>query len=150
MPSSYTCLYYHIIFSTKHRRPQITPDLRARLYPYVAGIITNQKGHLLAIGGMPDHVHLLVSLPAHTSVSAALRLVKSNSSKWVHETFASRRDFAWQDGYAAFSVSASNRDAVRRYIAAQDGHHRRVSFQDELVDFLKRHEIAYDERYIWA
>jgi len=116
----------------------------------VAGIITNQKGHLLAIGGMPDHVHLLVSLPAHTSVSAALRLVKSNSSKWVHETFASRRDFAWQDGYAAFSVSASNRDAVRRYIAAQDGHHRRVSFQDELVDFLKRHEIAYDERYIWA
>lgn len=150
MPASYTCLYYHIIFSTKRRLSLITPDLRQQLYPYLGGIVAHEKGRLITAGGIADHVHLLVSLHPQSSVSDVLRLVKSNSSKWVHENFADKRDFGWQDGYAAFSVSFSNLERVQRYIAEQEQHHREVSFQDELVEFLNRHGTAYDERYIWT
>jgi len=150
MPASYTCLYYHIIFSTRRRLPLITPDINERLYQYLGGIMTNQQGRLIAAGGAADHVHLLASLHPQTSLSDVLRLAKTNSSKWVHETFADQRDFGWQDGYAAFSVSSSAVPRVRAYIEAQEAHHRRVSFQEELIRFLKRHQVAYDERYIWT
>jgi putative transposase len=147
---SYTCLYYHVFFSTKRRRALITSDLRERLYSYIGGVAAHEKGRLICAGGADDHVHLLVSLRAQTALADMLRLLKTNSSKWVHETFVERRNFGWQDGYSAFSVSHSNVERVRRYIAQQEQHHRRVSFQEELLEFLKRHNIEYDERYIWT
>jgi len=144
-----TCLHYHIVFSTKNRLPQINADLRERLYAYIGGIIKGERGLLLEAGGTQDHVHLLAALPGHPSVADFLRLIKTNSSKWVHDTFAHHRAFAWQSGYGAFSVSRSNDDDVRRYIEAQAEHHRRTTFQEEFVEFLRRHEIPFDERYIW-
>ena len=150
MPQSYTCLYYHIIFSTKRRLPLITTDLQQRLYDYIGGIIQHERERLTSAGGTNDHVHLLISLRAQTAVSDMLRLLKANSSKWVHETFADQRNFGWQDGYGAFSVSSSNVGRVRQYIAEQEQHHRHLSFQEEFVEFLKRHGVEYDERYIWT
>lgn len=149
MGQSFACLHYHLIFSTKTRVAQITPDLRKRLYDYMGGIVDGEKGRLLAAGGASDHVHLLAALPTQPSVADFLRIIKTNSSKWVHETFVEKRTFAWQTGYGAFSVSRSSDAEVRRYIASQEEHHRRMTFQEEFLEFLKRHEIPYDERYIW-
>jgi REP element-mobilizing transposase RayT len=146
---SLTCLHYHLVFSTKSRRPQITADLRERLYDYMGGIIKGERGLLLEAGGTEDHVHLLVSFPSQPSVADLLRLIKANSSKWVHETSPRHRAFAWQSGYGAFSVSRSNDDEIRRYILAQVEHHRRITFQEEFLEFLRRHDIPYDERYVW-
>ena len=98
---------------------------------------------------MPDHVHLLVSLSLELSIAETVRLVKANSSKWIHGTFPDRRHFAWQAGYGAFSVSFSNIPDVKTYIARQADHHRVLTFQDELREFLRRHEIEWDERYVW-
>jgi REP element-mobilizing transposase RayT len=139
-----------LIFSTKQRAPLITADLGPRLYDYIGGIIRGQDGCLLAAGGMPDHIHLLARLSKEMSVSEALRLIKANSSKWVHETFSGQQAFAWQTGYAAFGVSYSGLESVKHYIASQAEHHRTVSFQDELRTFLRRHQIEFDERYLWT
>jgi len=149
MGQTLTCLHYHIVFSTKNRQPQIREDIRRRLYDYMGGIIKSEGGILFAVGGTEDHVHLLASFPAQPSVADCLRAIKANSSKWMHETFPDHPTFAWQSGYGAFSVSRSNDDAVRRYIAAQEEHHQRVTFQEEYIEFLRRHEVPYDERYIW-
>ncbi|MGQ9651637.1 MAG: IS200/IS605 family transposase [Phycisphaerae bacterium] len=110
MGQTLTCLHYHLVFSTKNRLPQITADSPERLYDYMGGIIKGERGILFNAGGTEDHVHLLVSLPAQPSVADFLRLVKTNSSKWIHETFEQHRAFAWQSGYGAFSVSRSNDD----------------------------------------
>jgi len=150
LPQSFTCLHYHLIFSTKQRAPLITADLQPRLYDYIGGIIRGQDGCLLAAGGMPDHIHLLARLSKEVSVSGALRVIKTNSSKWVHETFPDHHAFAWQTGYAAFCVSYSGLESVKHYIASQAEHHRTVSFQDELRTFLRRHQMEFDERYLWT
>ena len=150
MGQSYTCLHYHVIFSTKDRRPLITPDFRQRLYDYVGGIIRGEKGQLLSGGGTKDHVHLLANLQSQPAVSDVIRVIKSNSSKWVHETFRDKAGFAWQVGYGAFTVSHSGIGQVRRYIENQEEHHRARSFKEEYVAFLDRHGIEYDERYIWS
>jgi putative transposase len=113
------------------------------------GIIKNEKGALIAAGGTPDHVHLLAGSHPDKAVADIVRLIKANSSKWVHENFPPQSAFAWQAGYGAFSVSRSNLDEVRRYIENQDEHHRRVSFEEEFRQFLDRHGIAYDPRYLW-
>ena len=149
MPSSYLCLHYHLIFGTKQRKPQIAADLAPRLYHYIGGIVRGVNGVLLAAGGMPDHVHLLVRLRATPSIADVLRDIKAGSSGWVHDTFAERTEFAWQIGYAAFAVSLSILGAVKEYIAMQEEHHRGTSFEEEFVSFLKKHEIEYDERYLW-
>ena len=149
MPQSFAALYCHIIFSTKHREPLISRELQPRLFAYVGGGLRDEGNALLAAGGMPDHVHLLASLSRQTSVAEVVRLVKANSSGWVHQTFPDLRGFAWQNGYGAFSVSASALPAVKRYLAGQEEHHRRRTFQEEFVEFLKRHEIEYDERHLW-
>lgn len=150
MPQSYACLHVHFVFSTKDRRPLITADLQPRLFEYIGGILRAEKSCLIAAGGMPDHVHLLASLGRELSVSDAMRTVKSNSSGWIHETFPDQRAFAWQSGYGAFAVSYSNIDEVQRYIARQAEHHAKRSFQDEFIELLQRHEIEYDERFIWS
>jgi REP element-mobilizing transposase RayT len=149
MPQSFTVLHCHIVFSTKNRTPRITADLQPRLYEYLGGILRAENSPLLAVGGMPDHVHLLVSLSKQKSVSDTLRVLKANSSKWVHETFPGMGDFAWQAGYGAFAVSCSNLEKVERYIANQAAHHRTMSFQEEFVALLQRHEIEFEERHLW-
>ena len=150
MPQSFTCLHFHFIFSTKDRLPSIAPDLQPRLFEYIGGIFRAEKGCLVAAGGMLDHVHLLASLSKEMSVSEAMRIIKANSSGWIHDTFPDKQDFGWQAGYGAFAVSYSNIDVVKQYIARQAEHHRVKSFQEEFIEFLKRHNIQYDERYLWA
>jgi REP element-mobilizing transposase RayT len=149
MSHTFTNVLTHVICSTKERIPIITPEIKPRLGAYMGDIIRELNGCPLTIDGTADHAHLLVRLPATLALAEALRLLKANSSKWVNETFSLRRKFAWQIGYAGFSVSQSNVPAVVKYIGNQEAHHRRVSFQDELRQYLKKHGIEYDERYIW-
>ena len=146
---SYISSYFHCVFSTKERRRLITPGLRDRLWPFLGGIARQNKMKAIEIGGVEDHVHLLLSLPATMPVSKALQLLKGGSSKWIHETFPEQRLFAWQEKYGAFSVSVSQLDRTIRYIKAQAEHHRRMTFQEEFLKLLKRHRIEYDERYLW-
>jgi REP element-mobilizing transposase RayT len=150
MAGTYTKLIYHIIFSTKDREPLIAPTLRDKLYPYIGGIIRGQAGALDAVGGMPDHIHLVVRINPDISVSEIVRLIKANSSKWVNEQPGRPGRFGWQSGYGAFSVSYSQLPAVREYVQNQEEHHRKKTFQEEYQEFLKRHDIAFDERYLWG
>ncbi len=106
-------------------------------------------GVALTINRVADHLHLLLSLPPTVAIAEAMRVVKANSSKWVHEQWPERASFAWQTGYGAFTVSQSQAGSVKQYIAEQEEHHKRMTFQEEFVAFLKRHGIAFDERYIW-
>jgi REP element-mobilizing transposase RayT len=145
---SHTSLLFHAIIGTRGRAPTLSDDLRPRLFRYIGGILRNIDSVLLDANGVEDHVHLLISLHPSHAVAEALRLVKANSSKWVHETFPAGGDFWWQDRYAAFSVSTSGVPALRRYIARQREHHRRVSFKDELEAFFRRHGIRYDPEHI--
>jgi REP element-mobilizing transposase RayT len=149
MPQSFASLHVHVVFSTKRREPLITPDLAPRLYDYFGGILRAHGWVLVAAGGMPDHVHLLVSLGREISVAEALRTIKANSSKWIHETFANQRGFAWQAGYGAFAVSNSNVPSVKRYIANQAEHHRVRTYQEEFLALLRRHNLAFDESHLW-
>ena len=149
MPQSFICLNCHIVFSTKTRVPLIDPHLAPRLYAYIGGIVDNMGGSMIAAGGMPDHVHLIVSLGKTMCTADTVRTIKSNSSGWIHETFPKMRQFAWQTGYGAFAVSYSNLDQVKTYVAGQQEHHRVRTFKEEFLALLKRHHIEYDERYIW-
>ena len=149
MAHTFTNLLAHVIFSTKDRLPIIKPKLRDRLWAYMGGVIRELNGKAMTIGGTEDHVHLLLWMPPRLSVSETLRVLKTNSSRWATQKLNMKQTFAWQAGYRAFSVSHSNVPAVVRYIRAQEEHHLRVSFQEELVTFLKRNGIQYDGRYIW-
>jgi putative transposase len=149
MPQSFVGIYVHIIFSTKNRQPLLTAEYLPCVLEYIGGTVRADRAVLLAAGGMPDHIHLMVSFGKQTDAADLVRLIKSNSSKWIHETFLALQSFAWQAGYAAFSVSQSNRDAVKKYIENQEEHHRTPSFQDEYRRFLTAHGIAFDEQYVW-
>lgn len=148
MSSSYTNLIYHIIFSTKDRQPIITEPYQARLYDYIGGTIRALGGISLVINGMEDHVHLLAKLRPDKSLSDALRDLKANASGWMHDVFPEVKEFSWQRGYGAFTVSQSQVEEVRKYIAAQQEHHREQSFRDEFLRFLRANGVEYDERYI--
>jgi REP element-mobilizing transposase RayT len=148
MPSTHLSLHYHIVFSTKNRMPMITGAVRERLHAYLGGVIRNLDGIPEAIGGTADHVHVLLGMRATTTMADLVRDIKAVSSRWMHEAIGSR-EFAWQEGYGAFTVSPSQRDTVRNYVVRQEEHHRRRSFQEEYVEILKRSGIAYDERYLW-
>ncbi|HKV13209.1 MAG TPA: IS200/IS605 family transposase [Thermoanaerobaculia bacterium] len=148
MASSLTNLLYHIVFSTKERIPLIQDHLRESLYEYIGGILRAQRGILLEIGGMPDHVHLLVKLKADLAVATAVRLIKANSSGWVNENRKIQGRFEWQAGYFGVSVSESKVADVRRYIQTQQEHHAKISFRDELIQLLQKHRIAFDEKYL--
>ena len=149
MAHTYTHLLTHLIFSTKGRVPFIDSSLKPRLLPYMGGIVRELDSTAICINGTEDHVHLLIASPPALAIADLMRVVKTNSSRWVHLEFPDRAAFAWQTGYGGFSVSGSNVEAVRQYILDQEEHHRRLSFQEEFIAFLKRHGIAYDERYIW-
>jgi putative transposase len=141
MSHSHVCCLVHVVFATAERHPSIRDELRERLHAYLGGIARENGIAPLAIGGASDHVHLLLSLPQTISVAKAVQLLKSGSSKWVHEKFPGSRKFAWQEGYGAFSVGVSQRATTVKYILSQAEHHKRISFGDELKKFLAAHGI---------
>jgi REP element-mobilizing transposase RayT len=148
MPDTYTKLRYHIVFGTKQRLPLITAEVRDDLYSYLGGILARHGGILLAVGGMPDHVHLLAGLNTTRSLADIMQRVKANSSRWMNERAARTEPFAWQVGYGAFSVSESQIGVVRTYILRQEEHHRKVSFQDELKAILRKHGFEADPKFL--
>lgn len=139
----------HLVYSTKHRQPWIPVDVRSRLYAYESGIFQQWNSPALVIGGVDDHVHALFSLSKNHPLIKIVEEVKKGSLKWMKSDGTRNRDFYWQAGYAAFSVSQSNVDEVRRYIENQAEHHRSMTFQDELRLLFQRHGIEFDERYVW-
>ena len=140
MHSFNSCLM-HCVFSTKERQPLLSPEIRERLWPYLGGIARANDMKALAIGGVADHVHVLLSLPTTLSVAKAMQLLKGNSSKWLRETFPDLRqhNFGWQEGFGAFSIGVSGIEDTMRYIEGQEEHHRKRSFLEELETFLKKH-----------
>lgn len=150
MAHTYASLLFHCVFSTKDRRPVLCPELRDRLWPYLGGIARENRMKLLNVGGTSDHVHLLLSLSTTMAIAKALQLIKGGTSQWVSDTFPDHRDFAWQEGYGAFTISISHVDDTIAYIARQEEHHRKKTFQEEYLEFLKKHGIEYDERYLWS
>ena len=148
MGDSYTNLLYHIVFSTKDRRPLITPDYEVRLYDYIGGTIRSLGGISLEVNGVEDHVHVLAKLRPDRALSDVLRKLKANASGWMHRVFPALEDFTWQRGYGAFTVSQSSVNEVREYIAPQKVHHQKISFRDEFIRFLIANEIEFDERYV--
>ena len=146
--ASYVNLIYHIVFSTKDRKPLITPEYEPRLYEYIGGILKGTGGVSLGIDGVEDHVHVLAKLRPDRALSDVLRDLKSNASGWMHDVFPEVRDFSWQRGYGAFSVSQSNVEEVRRYLQRQKEHHQRHSSRDEFKRLLRVNEVEFDERYL--
>lgn len=147
MPSTYLSLHYHIVFGTKNREPLIDTAWRPRLHEYLGGTIRGMGGCPEGIGGVADHVHLLIGLKATHCLSDVMRELKKASSAWVHQEIGDKI-FAWQEGYAAFTVSSPSRDAVRNYIANQETHHRVKPFREELVVMLEKVGVEYDPKYL--
>jgi putative transposase len=149
MPQSLARLHIHLVFSTKGREPVITDGIRDSLHRYMAVVLENLGCPAVLINSVEDHVHLLLDLGRTVSISKAVEEVKKTSSKWLKSHGQTFANFAWQAGYGAFAVSESNMPAVREYIASQREHHRKKTFQEEYRQFLERHRIAFDERYVW-
>jgi len=149
MSHSYVSNLMHCTFSTKGRYPFIDSALEARLWPYVGGIARENRMKALAIGGTSDHLHALLSLPGMMSFSKAVQLIKGGSSKWINDTFPQRKKFEWQEGYGAFSVSASQVPKTIAYINNQKEHHRKKTFMEEFLELLTKHGIEYDQRYVF-
>jgi putative transposase len=149
MANTFTSLQYHVVFSTKQREPWLRREVQERVWAYLGGIARRNKLRPLLIGGVDDHVHMLLGIPATISVSQAVKSIKGGSSGWIKQNIPGCRSFGWQDGYGAFSVSKSQETEVRNYIDNQREHQRVKSFQEEYLALLKRHEISFDERYVW-
>lgn len=147
--STFTKLSYHIIFSTKYRHALIQQDFQNRLYEYIGGIIRSLNGHLIEIGGVEDHIHLLANLPPTKSLSDNLREIKTNSSKWSNELVDISHKFEWQKGYGAFTVSYSQIYSVRHYIQNQQEHHKIKTFEEEYIAFLKLNNISFNRQYLF-
>jgi REP element-mobilizing transposase RayT len=149
MANTYTQLYLHVVIVVKGRENLITSHFRDDLYKYISGIITNKNQKLLAIGGMPNHLHLFVSLNPDIKLSDILRDIKASSSKWINENRFVKGKFNWQVGYGAFSYPKSQKDVVIKYILNQEKHHNKKSFREEYIDMLKKYEVNYDEKYLF-
>ena len=150
MPQSLAKILVHTVFSTKERRPLLRePTLREELHRYLGGILAYQDCQPITIGGVADHVHLLSTLSRTQTAAEAIKEVKRGSSLWLKTRSSDLQDFAWQNGYGIFSIGASQVETVRRYIAGQEEHHRRVSFQEEFRQLLRRYGSEFDERYVW-
>jgi putative transposase len=149
MANTFTSLHYHVVFGTKHRETWIRQEFEQRIWEYLGGIARTNGMSALCVGGVEDHVHILLGLPPILAVSKAMQLLKGGSSKWIHDTFPELAGFGWQDGYGAFTVSQSALNDTIHYIQNQREHHQRKSFQDEYLAFLHKHGIAFDERYVF-
>jgi len=147
MAHKYANVLVHVVFSSKERRNLIPPELESKLWRYIDGIGANSRIPVLAVGGMPNHIHILVALPSDISVATAVRTFKANSSRWMGEH---NIKFAWQEGYGAFSVSASNRKDVKNYIKRQREHHARRSYEDELIALLQKSGVTYDPAEVFG
>lgn len=141
MPHAFALNYIHVVFSTRGRRKLIRQEFEEQLCAYIRGIARNYKLDLLAIGGMEDHLHLLLTLPPKIALADAVRAIKANSSKWMNEN---GQRFSWQQGYSAFSVSRSNLASVEQYIRTQKDHHARYTFEDEIHALLEKHGIVFN------
>jgi putative transposase len=146
MPQSLINNNIHFVWSTRERQRFIPVEMQPELWAYIAGIVKNLRGNPIAIGGMDDHVHILAEMPATIDIAKAVNALKVNSSRWMKQ-YAPK--FAWQRGYAAFSVSASNVAAVKQYVLTQPEHHKRRDFKAEYIALLKKHGVKYDERYVF-
>ena len=150
MANTFSCLNIHCFFSTKESVGVLNPDIRERLWPYMGGI-AQQNGMIpKCIGGVSDHVHLLVTLPTRLAVAKAVQLIKAGSSAWIHQTFPNLRNFAWQQGYGAFSVSPSQVEQVKHYIRTQAEHHAKHTFEDEFISLLKKCGVPYDPSHVFG
>ena len=149
MTKSYTNLLYHIVFSTKDRQPLITDAYQSRFYDYIGGVVRGQGGISLGVNGMADHVHILAKLRPDKALSDVLRDLKANATGWMHNVFPETRDFSWQNGYGAFTVSTSQLASVQNYIARQAEHHQKRTFKDEFARLLRANGIEFEERYLW-
>jgi len=150
MPQSLAKILVHVVFSTKERRPFLRDtSLREELHRYLGGILANHGCQPLIVGGVEDHVHLLTVQARTITAAEMVKEVKRGSSLWLKSKSPELHDFAWQNGYGMFSIGFSQVDVVRRYIAGQEEHHRKVSFQDELRELLRKYEVEFDERYVW-
>jgi REP-associated tyrosine transposase len=150
MANTYTSLHYHLIFSTKAREPWLVPSIEQRIWEFIGGIARAHAMTALQVGGVEDHIHALVTAAPTIAPFQIAQFLKGGSSKWIHEEFSTLRKFAWQDGYAAFTVSKSNIPGVINYIQNQREHHRKKTFQEEYLEFLHENNIGYDERYLWG
>ena len=149
MANTFSCLNIHCVFSTKQRVPVLTPAVRERLWPYMGGVAKQNGIVPKCIGGVADHVHLLLAPPTTMGIAKAVQLIKTGSSGWIHYTFAKLRNFAWQQGYGAFSVGVSQVPETIHYIEQQFEHHRTRTFKEEYLAFLKKHGGKLDQKYLW-
>lgn len=149
MPQSLAQIFVHLVFSTKNREPILEDRIHTELHAYIGGIIRHCDGALLAAGSVADHIHLLISHPRTSAPADLVQEIKTGSSKWLKTRGSRYASFHWQNGYGIFSVSASQRSAVESYLARQTEHHRTISFQEEYRQFLEKHGVEYDERYVW-
>ena len=150
MPQSLAKVLIHTVFSTKERRPFLRDTLlREELHRYLGGILAHLDCQPMIVGGVADHVHLLFMLSRTATIADVVKELKRASSVWLKQRPPPIADFAWQNGYGAFSIGASQIDAARKYIAGQEKHHRTISFQDEVRELLRRYQVEYDERYVW-
>ena len=150
MSQSLSRMWSHLIFSTKDRYPFLAkPEIREQTHAYIAGILRKNDCPTLLVGGIADHVHSLFALSKNHSISEIVYEVKRSSSKWIKTQGSELGKFHWQSGYGAFSVSQSHVEQVKHYIARQERHHKKTTFQDEFREFLRRYEVEYDERYVW-
>jgi putative transposase len=148
MTHSYRLHFFHLVWSTKERRPYISSDVQSRLYPYLGAITKNHSGMLLEVGGVSDHIHLLVQLSMIDKFSHFVRDLKVSSSHMIHKNFPDLKEFAWQEGYGSFSVSYSALPIVQKYIQNQEHHQKTMSFEEEYKKFLSLHHVNYDERFV--
>jgi REP element-mobilizing transposase RayT len=150
MANTFASLFYHVVFSTKNRVGLVRPEIEERVWAYIGGIASKHKMTAIQVGGAEDHIHALVMAPPTLAPFEIAKYLKGDSSKWIHEEFPDLRGFGWQDGYGAFSVSKSNVPSVVKYIQDQREHHKTRTFQEEYLEFLGKHGVEYDERYLWG
>lgn len=149
MPNTYTQIHIHFVFAVKFRNGLINENFKISLYKYITGIIKNNDHKLLAIGGMPDHIHILIGFRATQSMSDLMKDVKQSSSKWINENKFVNGHFQWQEGFGAFSYSKSQISDVTKYIENQEIHHQKKTFREEYLEILKKVDVEYDEKYIF-
>jgi putative transposase len=149
MPNTYTQIYIQAVFTVQNKISLIMPQWQDELYKYMTGIVQNNGHKLIAINGMPDHIHLFIGMKPSQSLSDLMQDVKGNSSKWVHEKALTKGKFEWQAGFGGFSYSISQIDAVVKYINNQKTHHQKKTFIQEYLEFLEKFKVPYDERYIF-
>jgi len=150
MPHTFTISYFHCVFSTKERRALIKEEYQPRIWSYIGGIAKQNGFKAMSVGGIENHIHILLSLPATMPLAKAVQLIKGGSSKWIHENLPDMRLFSWQQGYAAFSVGISDIERTVAYISKQKEHHKRKDYRDEILQFLQKHNIVYDERDVFG